>query len=278
MHTHLAAYILSGATGHELGSTDQALDALTDVLLYGSGTSGFMLPDEYELIAAYANGEDLRAARVVAPSLLRVGYPSVVPVERNPAGAFTPYDPNLMDLLRNPVRLRRGERVVAQATPRISGSNLPAVVLLWLRSQMMPVPEGESFWLPYHLEGTPTLTGWIWNLVTPSFDQTLPSGTYMVAGIDHYSVDGIAVRVASPGSACRPGALVMGDVRGQGGGRNHEIFYGDHLGSYGVFDTDAPPTLELLLSRTRTASDDSDNGLMRVVRLGDVGLAKRFCQ
>lgn len=273
MRFHLAAYVESS-----LDTTNQALSAVADVLLYGSGTNGFMLPEDMDVIAGYANGEGLRSARVVAPSLLRVGYPNIVPSQRNPAGLFTPSDPNLMDLLRNPVRLRRGERVTAQATPTVGLTGLPAVQLLWLRAGYDPVPEGESFWLPYHLVSGASVALGSWSLVTMEFDQTLPSGSYLIAGIDHDSPSGIAVRIACPGSSFRPGALAMGSPTGLGGGRNHELFYGDHLGSYGVFDTDAPPSLELLSAVARTTDDYQDVGMMRLIRIGDVGAAKRFCR
>ncbi len=263
MPTHLAAY-----TSADLQTANGVLGAITDDLFYGTGISGFMLSEDMAFIAGYACGESLDFASIVAPSLLRVGYPAIVPTQRNPAGLFTPFDPGMMDLLRNAIRLRRGERITANGGERTGMTNYPGVVLMWLQTTYEPIPEGESFWLPYSFAAGQQVNALQWSALTPGFVQSLPSGRYMVAGIEHYSPQAIAVRVACSGSSFRPGALALGDPTGLGGGRNHQLFYGDYMGSYGVFSTDAPPTLQIL-SATSRVTDDSDTGFMRVVRLSD---------
>lgn len=273
MSFHLIAFQSSVLTSASVGV---ALGAVADGYAFGSSTDGFMLPKDMELIAAYACSEFLDQAWIVAPSLRRVGYPYITPVQQNPAGYSTPYDPNLMELIRNPIMLKKGERLAALARLTAAGGTDSGVVLLWLRAKPQPVPHGEAFWIPYTCDTSPATVANNWTSVPLTFDQTLPSGTYLVVGLDHYTERGIAARVSCPGSFYRPGALVKGEVTGASAGRNHELFYSDDLGVYGAFDTDAPPAIEVLAT---SAGITAHTGYMRLIRVGDLGLAARYqCQ
>jgi len=87
MSFHLIAFQSSVLTSASVGV---ALGAVADGYAFGSSTDGFMLPKDMELIAAYACSEFLDQAWIVAPSLRRVGYPYITPVQQNPAGYSTP--------------------------------------------------------------------------------------------------------------------------------------------------------------------------------------------
>src|SRR5262249_38123432 len=116
--------------------------------------------------------------------------------------------------------------------------------------------------------------GATWSLLSPQFDQTIPSGTYAVVGFEHWSPTSIAARIVFPGSPRRPGTLSQNNKVIEGpnpnvfdaNARTHDIFYHGSLGVYGMFQTTAPPSIEVLT----TGADASHEGYLRVVRVGDL--------
>lgn len=123
-----------------------ALAVATDTIFSPSGNA-YLLPTEFKFVAAYAGGSNILRARINAPSLLRVGYPSIRPVQQvvtpAPSGTAAP-NPNLMTLLENSVQLRTGEPVgIDAATSAAAGENL--VGAAWFMDKLDPVPAGESF-------------------------------------------------------------------------------------------------------------------------------------
>lgn len=267
MAFHLAAWYeaqLKGPYQATAYTTPQPLAVVMDMYLYGSGSTGFMLPKDFDIVAAYGCSGYMIQAQIQAPSLLRVGYESIRPIQQNPSGFVTPNDPNLMNLTGSQTMLKSGERVVAAGLTANSATE-PGVVLLWLCDGSIPIPAGDAYVLRYTQgSATGTTTVGQWSPLTPVFDQSIPSGRYAITGIDHWSPTGVAVRIACPGSFYRPGALALSGPFAASG-RNHDLFYGTDLGVYGTFDTNALPTLEVLTA----AVDSSFEGYLRVVRVGD---------
>lgn len=253
----------------------KALSPVTDTVFAPSG-NGFLLPADLRLIAAFTGSQQIWRARVNAPSLVRVGYPSVRPVQPAVSTALsgTPAaNPSLMTLLDSPIGMRGGEAVgVDAATQNASSERTTAV--LWFADRLEPVPPGDSFWLRY--TSSRALTAHTWTVITPSFDQAFPSGVYAVIGLEFTSPGAVAARIVFPGSVFRPGVLAqVGSIAtgatNAGNARSQATFYDGSLGIFGTFQTSAPPSIEVLSVSADTA--DTQEGYLRVVRVGDVGVA-----
>ena len=81
MGSHLLAYTGSITTAAGLS----ALGVVTDTVFSPSGNA-YLAPDDMRILAAYAGAANILRARINAPSLLRVGYPSIRPVQQPGAG------------------------------------------------------------------------------------------------------------------------------------------------------------------------------------------------
>lgn len=248
------------------GSSYSAVAAVGDSIFAQSG-NGFLVPYDLRLIAAYGGGTDMLRARINAPSLLRVGYPSIRPVFANTNGVPTT-DPNFMTLLGSPLLLRGAEVVGIDAVHANVGT-VRQVSFLWLADKLEPVPPGDSFWLRFtgalSLTTTPQYN--IWQVLSPTYDQSIPSGTYAVIGLEFMSANALAARLVLPGAVFRPGVLAGGTAAASP--RTYAGFYDGSFGTFGTFQTTSPPNIEIMVAGNSTAQE----GYLRVVRIGDIGAA-----
>ncbi|MEQ1735691.1 MAG: hypothetical protein ABL886_04730 [Rhodoglobus sp.] len=251
----------------------KALPTVADTIFSPSGNA-YLLPTDLKLLAAYAGSLAITKARINAPSLLRVGFPSIRPVQQvtAPAPSGTPTaDPNLMTLLDSPIALRTGEPVGLDAATFTTSPAENAVGLLWFAEKLEPVPPGDSFWLRFTT--TTTLSAALkWSVISPTFDQSFPSGTYAVIGLELTSPGAVAARVVFPGSIFRPGVVAqVGSLAAAtvGAARTHQCFYDGSFGVFGTFQTSAPPSVEVFSVSADAAA--TIEGYLRVVRIGDVG-------
>ena len=173
-------------------------------------------------------------------------------------------------LLDNPVQLRTGEPVgLDAATASVGGENL--VAALWFMDKLEPVPAGETFWLRF--TSATALSALAWKVITPSFDQAFPAGTYAVVGLEFTSPGAVVARLVFPGSVLRPGVVAQpGTLAGAtvGAARTHRYFYDGTLGVFGTFQTSAPPSVEVFSINADAAA--TQEGYLRVIRIGDVGM------
>lgn len=251
----------------------KAVPAVTDTIFPLSG-NGVLLPCDMRLIAGYAGATTITRARVNAPSLLRVGYTSLRPVQQSPTTPTTPSgaaaaNPNMMMLLDSPTMLRSSEAVGVDAASQ-AGSAERAVAALWFTDRLEPIPPGDSYWLRF--TSSTALAATAWTVISPSFDQAIPSGTYAVTGLEFVSPGAVVARVVFPGSVLRPGVLAQpGDLSTGSSGlaRTHANFYNGSFGVFGLFQTNAPPYMEIYSVSADNAN--KQEGYMRVVRVGDIG-------
>ena len=257
----------------------KALGVVTDTVLPPSGNA-YQLPEDMRVIAAYAGAQNIVRARINTPSMLRVGYPSIRPVQQASTAALsgTPAaNPNLCVLTDAPILARAGEPVGIDL--QLVGTTQNGVGVLWLATKIDPVPKGESFWLRF-TSGT-ALTELKWTVITPSFDQSFPSGAYAVTGLEFTSPGAVAARVVFPGSVFRPGVLAqVGTIltlSSAGLARTHQCFYNGSFGVWGTFQTSAPPSIEAFTVTSGGDGSTTQEGYLRVMRIGDVGATLSSC-
>ena len=141
-----------------------------------------------------------------------------------------------------------------------------------MATKLDPAPKGEGYWLRFTSStATQSLK---WTVITPSFDQSFPSGTYCVTGLEFLSPTAVAARVVFPGSVLRPGVVAqVGSIftgsTSAGLARTHRCFYDGSFGAFGTFQTSAPPSIEIFSVSADNAN--TQEGYLRVVRIGDVG-------
>jgi hypothetical protein len=233
---------------------------------------------DMKLIMAFAISPTLGDARINAPSLQRVTFPLIRPIEQN---LTPPGDPNVMWGRIAENILPAGEPVGADAFVNGSSSPEPQIFsFLWfVHKELRPIPHGDAFWVSYQVirplgagsESGPT--SFQWSPLQIRFDPVqlpfgLPSGTYAVIGFEHHGPSAIAARLVFPGSPFRPGTVATVDS----GERTFDRFYDGSLGTYGIFRTTAEPSVEVVISGSDTF--DQHSGHLRVVRVG--GLNSNF--
>jgi hypothetical protein len=267
MQVHTVAYATLDTSTAGL----TALPAVQDQFFSSLGGSAFLLPAQFKLVSAFAIGPSLSRARVNSPSLLRVGYPYIRPIQQS---LLSPNDPNIMVLHQNQLYLPPGEPVGVDA---ITANGDFGITLLWFCHEDAPLPDAElaisspqqeSFWLRYtaptiNASGNSIVLPLSWSLLTPAFDQTVPSGTYEVIGFEHAGPTAVGARLNFPGRVCRPGTVATPSVNF----RTCEIFYNGSFGALGTFQTISPPAIEVLCTAGDTGQHE---GYLRVARVGDL--------
>jgi hypothetical protein len=270
MGFHTVAYTASIGSG----AGQSFLTAVVDTVFSQSGTTGFLLPGDLKLIAGYAAAAGISRARVNAPSLLRVGFCSIRPLQQNSVAASgqPTANPNFMTLIDNPLTLRAAEPVGVEAAT-VNSTAERFIATLWFCDRLDPVPPGDSFWLRFTSTTTGNAVANAWTVFAPTFDQSIPSGTYAVIGAECTSASSVAARIVFPGQVYRPG--IVAQPGAVGASRTHRYFYDGSFGVFGTFQTFAPPNIEILA--TGTEALNTIEGYMRVVRIGDIGMVKPLC-
>jgi hypothetical protein len=275
---HTVAYSFSAGLP---GTATTTLSIVADPFFAAAGPGAFLTPRHVRLVAAYAIGQGLTRARVLAPSLLRVGFPYIRPIE-SAANNLPPTNPNFMVLRRKQLRIPAGEAIgIEVASAGFDAATIFA--LLWFVEDRERGPKGttraapagdasasvpledEGYWLRYTAAEN-SVTPFAWSPITPLFDQTIPSGTYAVVGFEHTGPTAVAARLNFPGHPYRPGVVAQTSVSG----RTADPFYDSTFGVYGTFRTLALPSVEVLASGNDVPSS-SHEGYMQVIRLGGLG-------
>lgn len=250
MPVHAAAYL---ATVNAASYTQ--LTALSDPFFQVSGTA-MRPPRDVRVLGAGAGGSGLTHGRLEAAGLLRVAYPGVVPL--NGAVTVAAGLPRVMDNTDRPLMLTGGEDVYFAVK---NGGAAATFGLLLVGFDVPAVPSGESFWLRYSKSGI-TATANAWTPYTDvTWEQTLPSGTYAIIGMDHWGATAAAARLILAGSRYRPGVYAhVNAAASEGNG----LFLQGRLGVLGYFTNQQLPGVEVLC----TGADTSFDGVIRVVRIG----------
>jgi hypothetical protein len=82
----------------------------------------------------------------------------------------------------------------------------------------------------------------IWENVALTLTQTLPAGRYALVGARAFGTNLLAARFVFTGEAWRPGVPAGADINS----RQTNPFRKGRFGSFGEFEFDSPPTVDLL--------------------------------
>jgi hypothetical protein len=203
-----------------------------------------LFPDrDYHLLAAYAGSDTIESGRLVTPTFRVISNPNIVPLNATDQPGS---NPGIADYRMNPLRIPGGQELEAQGSN--NGGFDPIAMIISIRQTPSAPPIGQIYTI--RATSTSTATAGLWTNMVLTFDDSLPPGRYAVVGGWCLSATGIAFRLRIPGQLMRPGAIMataLGDVmpkfQTKGG-----------LGTWGEFNNDTLPELEILTTDADTAS------------------------
>jgi hypothetical protein len=232
MSIHTLAYtkLDTAATANE------DIPAVTDSVVTVQNNH-YIVQSDMNLLAAYARDAGATNARIFTPQLLKVGIPSVSPVNANAAPITLPpmdyYPPAKL-------RIPAIDEIAFQISNGGAGG-VRAIGAIWLSTpdHNFNVPPGDA----YTLRATATITGVAnaWTTGPITFEQVLPAGTYQVVGLNVIGATTELARIVFMGGGWRPGVIVMPAV----GNYNWEYFRFGNSGLLGTFVSTAQPQLDV---------------------------------
>lgn len=235
MTYHVAAFSEDFAAAGTL----QAVAAVADDQIFTSGDDVRVPQGLPFLLAAFALGPGVSRARIVAPSLRAFANLELAP---KVVGQSVPIDDpkNLITYVNNPLPLAVGESVNFESDAGAgAGAGQTTGVILLGEGAVVPVA-GSIRTVRATAAITGTENAWASGAIT--FSEDLPTGSYQVVGARCEADNPGAFRLIFVAGGPRPGSLSsLGDEGAE--------VWGSRLGMWGVwgvFDTNQPPTLEIL--------------------------------
>lgn len=237
---HLCAYYESTTNG----VTYAEVNGVFDQVIPGDASNRFQFQGDWELMASYASGINLTAARINAPSFRMLGLPEIYPGNDT---ADVPTIDQIVQYYGHGPRFVKNEPVIVEVS-RGGADAQPVVCGLWVRPKPNPAPAGPVFTFPFTTSNTIVAGSWSTSALTAV--QTLPAGVYAVVGCRVLANDAFFARLVFPASdrapqqhVMRPGCLVN-DAYG-------DLTLGDpftmgRMGLWGYFENIAIPSLELI--------------------------------
>jgi len=208
------------------------LAAVADPHVFVSGND-ISIPELASLVAALGFGNAPTQMQIQAPSLRRVileDVPAFIATETC-VGA-----PNvIVDKRANPLPL-----VVSEKLNVYSIHTLDGWCLVWLATGPVEKVSGDIRTVKCTTGHTTAADAW--ENVALTFTQTLPAGRYAVVGMRAFGTNLLAARLVFVGGTWRPG-VPAGAVPGDSEVR---IFRNGEFGTFGEFEFDQPPSVDLI--------------------------------
>ena len=219
--------------------TLQNIAAVADTQIFTSGDDMRVPQGLAFLAAAYSIGSGQSRARIVAPSLRAFANYEIAPKVATEAVNDSDSD-RLISMALNPLPLAVGESINYQTDGGAgAGIGLQTGVVLLSEGPLQPIT-GQI----RTVRATASIAGTelVWVSGAVAFSEDLPAGLYNVVGARCEADNPGAFRLIFVAGGPRPGALsAFGD-------EGTEVV-GSRFGKWGVwgqFDTNQPPTLEVL--------------------------------
>ena len=99
--------------------------------------------------------------------------------------------------------------------------------------------------------GATTLTVDRWSLVDVTWEQSIPTGSYVCVGLGAQSANCIGARLSFDNQSDRPGCVGMSSVEN----REHQMFRKGGLGTFGLFTSTSLPEVEFLADTADTTQE-----------------------
>ncbi len=215
------------------------LPPIPDDCLTTSGND-LTVPTLNQIVAHVCCGATPLTARLSSPSLRRVFLEEIIKIISTET--FVGAKDYMVDLKENPLILDIAEKLNALLQATTDGR-----FLVWLSDAPIVPETGEIHTIKGTLAGT--IVADLWQVVTLALSQTLPAGRYRIVGMSAYGGQLLAARLIVTGEAWRMGvpcsaAVTDADV---------PMFRKGRFGSFGEFEFDQPPKVEVISKTTAGA-------------------------
>ncbi len=213
------------------------------------------VPALNKILGVFAGGAALSDVRLQSPSLRRMVNQRISPVYPEPLPAGSWYGDRGHFWKERARTLDIAEALNAFC---INAAASAEYVFVWLMDKLEAIPAGEIV----SLEGTVTVLGVVGSWVNAAlvFGQTLPAGRYAIVGMRAGEGECVAARLVFPDTSPRPGCM------GSKFFFCHDLLgtrYGG-LGSWGEFEHDAPPSVDILANVATTPAHPVTLDLIQV--------------
>lgn len=232
------------------------LTPVTDAVIPQSASAHFLPQFDTPLVYIGAASVNLQRARLSTPTLNLVTTPFIRPI--NQALTFG-MPQRVWDLSTSPLTLKGLEEVTLLVT-QTGGAAQQVVASAGLMYQNIPAPVGNQ-WCLRGTSSTTTVAN-AWTQITMTWNNSLPTGTFGIVGMQASSTTMIAARLICENQVPRPGVMGLQGL----GNDTHELFRGggaENLGLWGKFHNYNMPLVEVLC----TAADASFEIYLDVVRM-----------
>lgn len=246
---HLLAYTVASAGGVTNQDTPGVQDNYATLQ-----NNHYILPIPYYVKWLAAVGANITNARLNTPYLRQINLPSFGAIEAAAAPSSLP----AIDWFDSPMmKLNAIDETACEITDSAGATQLFAFVGL-MDQLNYNVPQGPISRIRF--TSAITVGNKVWGAGSVTLDQPLPYGQYAITGMDVFGANLMAARLVFQGGGPRPGILARQAV----GTKPDPNFMGGHLGVFGVFNSTAIPSLELIGS----AAPTTQTGYWDVVKVG----------
>lgn len=207
----------------------------------------YTLQYDTKLMAAYHQNAGATNARINTPTLRYIQLPSIQPV--NVTAAPVTLSP-ICWYGDQYLSLPKLDPIAFEASNGGAGG-VRGIGAIWVRAGDNQFTPGNI--ITARLTGAITANTLTWTFGTMAFDQTLPYGRYQIVGMDIIGTNlvfgrlvfagGANIQGMRPGVLARPSTLIY----------QWEYFRRGNAGLFGVFDSTAPPGLEIFSNGANTA-------------------------
>lgn len=241
MGFHLLAY----SESQNPGATPNPLTAAQDGWANISTNGNFYLPQALRYAGGYAQGATMVLAQVVTPSLRQIGIPYITPIV---AAAAVPSNYPVMIQPDIGPWIPKSDELGVSANNGGGGAE-QQTAFLWMHDGNLNI--GREPIITVRSATTNTTGNLVWGESGLALDQPLPAGRYRVVGMDAVGTNLLAARLRFPQAGPMPGVL----GRATTAIFPNPIFRMGRMGSFGEFDSLAPPMVQFFGSGAPTTQN-----------------------
>ena len=234
-------FTLVGYHKAAISATLLPLQPIADPHVTVSGND-LTVPELNQIVAALCVGGAPTQAQIQSPSLRRLiqeDIPAYIATE-----VCTGAVDVIVDKRDNPLALERSEKLNAYTIHTTDGR-----IFVWLADGPITPISGEI--RTVKCTSAHVTVADLWNNVALTFTQTLPAGRYAVVGMHVHGTALLAARLVFVGYSWRPG-VPSGAIAANPG---IPMFRNGQFGSFGEFEFDQPPTVDLLGTGATTTEE-----------------------